>query len=92
VPSPKAEEKRKAPRYPLERLAKILPGRSNPPRYCLTTDISNGGVRVNAFGFAIPDEFVLLLSGDGPARDGTYRVIWRLGRDVGAKFIGRETP
>ena len=92
MPPPKAEEKRGAPRYPLERLAKIRPGRSNPPRYCLITDISNGGVRVNAFGFDIPDEFVLLPSGDGPARDGTYRVIWRLGRDVGAKFIGRETP
>lgn len=89
MPSPKAKEKRGAPRYPLERLAKIQPGRSNPPRYCLITDISNGGVRVNAFGFDIPDEFVLLPSGDGSARDGTYRVIWRLDRDVGAKFIGR---
>ena len=90
MPSPKAEEKRGAPRYPLERLAKIRPGRSNPPRYCLITDISDGGVRVNGFGFDIPDEFVLLAFGDGPDLDGTYKVVWRLGLNVGAKFIGRE--
>ena len=85
--SPKAEEKRASPRYPLERLAKIQPGPANPPRYCLITDISDGGVRINTFGFNPPDEFELLLSGDGPARDGTYRVIWRLGHDVGAKLV-----
>ena len=71
--SPKAEEKRASPRYPLERLAKIQPGPGNPSRYCLITDISDGGVRINTFGFNPPDEFELLLSGDGPARDGTYR-------------------
>jgi hypothetical protein len=88
---PKAEEKRGAPRYPLERLAKIQIGQGNQARYCLTTDVSNGGVRINGFGFDVPDEFVLVLSGDGPARDGTYRVTWRLGQDVGAKFVSRET-
>ena len=91
MPSPKDEEKREEPRYPLERLAKIQPGQGVPPRYCLVTDISGGGVRVKAFGFDVPDEFVLLLSGDGPAQDGTYKVIWRLGPDVGANLIGRET-
>jgi hypothetical protein len=88
--SPKFEEKRGAPRYPLERLAKIQLGLGQPPRYCVITDISGGGVRVNTFGFNVPDEFVLLLSGDGPAQDGTYRVIWRIGRDVGAKFVSEE--
>jgi hypothetical protein len=85
--SPKAEEKRGLPRYPLERLAKIQLGPGNPPRYCLVTDISGGGVRINAFGFNPPDEFVLLISGDGPAGDGAYRVIWRLGYDVGAMLV-----
>ena len=87
MPSPKTEEKRGAPRYPLERLAKIQPGRSNPPRYCLVTDISDGGVRVNTNGFDLPDEFVLLLSGDGPAQDGTYQVIWRCDDEIGAKLL-----
>ena len=57
------------------------------PRYCLITDLSDVGVRVNAFGSKIPDEFVLLLSGDGPARHGTYRVIWRISHDVGARYV-----
>jgi hypothetical protein len=88
MPSPKVEEKRSSPRYPLERLAKIEPRDGTPQRYCLITDISGGGVRINAFGVNVPDEFVLRFPGDGPAKDGTYRVIWRIGYDVGAQFIG----
>ena len=89
---PNAEEKRGAPRYPLDRLAKIQVGQGNQSLYCLITDFSDGGVRVHTFGFDVPDEFVLLLSGDGPARDGTYRVTyWRLGQDVRARFVSRET-
>jgi hypothetical protein len=88
--SPNAEEKRGAPRYPLDRLAKIQVGPDSQSLYCLITDFSDGGVRVHTFGFDVPDEFVLLLSGDGPAQDGTYRVIWRRGYDVGAKFISLE--
>jgi hypothetical protein len=48
-------------------------------------------VRISTFGVAIPDEFELLLSGDGPAQDGKYKVIWRLDQDVGAKFVCPET-
>jgi PilZ domain len=86
--SPKAKERRRAPRYPCERLAKI---QGNPPRPCLITDFSDGGVRIKTLGFNVPDEFVLLLSSDGPKLDGTYKVVWRLGLTVGAKIIGRET-
>jgi hypothetical protein len=85
--SPGAEEKRGTPRYPLERLAKIQLGEGIAPRYCLVTDVSGGGVRINAFGYTVPDEFLLRLSGDGPAQDGLYTVIWRVGYDVGAMFI-----
>ena len=63
------------------------PADGTPPRYCLITQVSNGGVRINTFGVNIPDEFALLLSGDGPAIDGTYRVIWRVGYDVGAQLV-----
>jgi hypothetical protein len=87
MPSPKVEEKRSSPRYPLERLAKMEPRDGTPPRYCLITDISSGGVRINTFGVSVPDEFVLRLSGDGPAKDGTYRLIWRVGYDVGAQLV-----
>jgi hypothetical protein len=83
---PKFEERRLR-RYPLERMAKIQFGYDTPPCYCLITDISDGGVRLHANGLQIPDEFVLLLSGDGPARDGRYRVVWRQGDEIGAKYV-----
>jgi PilZ domain len=84
---PEVDEKRRSPRYPLDRLAKIQLGIGGPPRICYVTDFSNGGVRVNVYGFELPDEFVLRLTGDGPAQDGTYRVVWRLGHHVGAMFV-----
>jgi hypothetical protein len=89
LPEPeKLEDQRQSPRYPLERLAKLQPPGDGQPRYCLVTDMSDGGVRLHGFGGAeIPDDFVLTIAGDGPAQDGIYRVIWRLGSDVGAKLI-----
>jgi hypothetical protein len=83
----KPEERRGAARYPLERLAKLQLGSGTTPYYCLVVDISDGGVRLNLNGREVPDEFVLLISGDGPARDGTYRVVWRLGQEIGAKLV-----
>ncbi len=76
MPTPKVQEERGEPRYPLGRLVKIQPGNGHRPLYCLVTDISGGGVRINTFGNAIPDEFTLLLSGDGPAQDGKYKIAW----------------
>jgi hypothetical protein len=87
MPLPKVEEKRSSPCYPIERLVKMQPADGTPSRYCLITQVSEGGVRINTFGVSIPDEFALLLSGDGPAIDGTYRVIWRVGYDVGAQLV-----
>jgi hypothetical protein len=83
----KSAEKRTAPRYPLARMAKIQPGYDAAPAYCLITDISQGGVRIYLNGLEVPDEFVLLLEGDGPAMDGRYRVVWREGDEVGAKYV-----
>jgi hypothetical protein len=88
---PKSEERRQSARYPLERLAKIQTANGMQTLYCIVTDISGGGVRINGYGFDIPDEFVLLLSGDGPAQDGNYRVIWRFAHEVGAKFLSALT-
>jgi hypothetical protein len=47
--------------------------------------MSDGGVRVNANGYTIPDEFGLRFSADGAVK--SYKVIWRIGWDVGAKKI-----
>jgi hypothetical protein len=94
LPKPeKLEDKRRSFRFPLERLAKLQPAGGEKARYCLVTDISDGGVRIHGFGTdKVPDEFGLIISGDGPAQDGTYSVIWRLGSDVGAKLMEPARP
>ncbi len=44
------------------------------PRDCLVTDLSTGGVRLHVEGFEVPDDFVLLLSGEGVAKECNYQV------------------
>ena len=56
-------------------------------RDCLVIDISDGGVRLNAEGLDVPNEFVLLLSADGVVRESMCKVAWRYGDEVGAKFV-----
>jgi hypothetical protein len=87
----KSDEQRRSPRYPLERLAKIQPKDSGPQRYCQVIDGSDGGVRLHVYGFDVPSEFLLTFSGDGLSKDGTYKVIWRDGSEVGAKFVKPAT-
>jgi class 3 adenylate cyclase len=54
----------------------------------LVKDFSDGGVRLQLNGFEIPDDFALLFAPKELARSGRYKVVWRLGKDVGAKFVG----
>ena len=86
------EERRQTPRHRLGRLATMVLGDDVPSRLCLVSDLSEGGVRVNANGIRIPDEFVLHFSGSGHFKDGTYKVIWRNGSIVGAALIRGTTP
>ena len=83
-----AADRRRAPRRLISRVAKIQAGNGGLPRDCLITDISTGGVRLHVEGFDVPDEFVLHHSGQGIAKECTYRVVWRLGHEVGARFMG----
>jgi hypothetical protein len=83
------DERRSSRRRALNRIAKIQGGTGALPRDCLITDISEGGVRLHAEGFDVPDEFVLLLDGDDfKSKERAYKVVWRLGYEVGAKFLG----
>jgi PilZ domain-containing protein len=91
VSSVEFNERRRTPRHRLGKLATIKLGVGIAPRYCLITNISAEGVRLHVNGFDVIDEFVLLFHGDGLARDGTYKVVWRSGNDVGAKFISSVT-
>jgi hypothetical protein len=81
------EERRHTPRKRVGRLATIKLGVGLAPRYCLVTNASEEGVCIQLNGIDVIDEFVLLFPGESPARDGTYKVVWRQGRDIGAKFI-----
>jgi hypothetical protein len=86
---PTHDEKRQTQRHRVGRLASMIPTAGGPPRFCLVTDFSEGGVRVNANGLKIPDEFVLQFSSEGCFKDGTYKVVWRHDPIVGAKFVRR---
>jgi PilZ domain len=81
-------DRRKARRRLINRLAKIQLANCGLPRDCLITDISTGGVRLHVEGFEVPDDFVLLLCGDDLAKECNYQVVWRLGHEIGARFVG----
>jgi hypothetical protein len=86
---PSEDERRRSRRRQINRVAKIQFGSGTLPRDCLITDISDGGVRLHVEGFDVPDDFVLLLTGDDiGAKERIYRVVWRLGYEIGAKFVG----
>jgi hypothetical protein len=86
------EDRRRAPRHRLGRLATIKLGVGMAPRLVLVSNFSAEGVKLKLNGYDMFDEFVLLFHGNGgPARDGTYKVVWRQGQDVGAKFISSVT-
>jgi hypothetical protein len=82
------QERRKSQRQPISRYAKLqLPGAS-PPRDCLVTDTSEGGVRLHVEGVHVPEQFaVLLCIDDGGPKLRHCRVVWKLGHEVGARFI-----
>ena len=83
------EERRLSRRRFINRMAKIRIASGTLPRDCLITDISDGGVRLHVEGLEVPNDFVLLLSSDDiAAKEFAYRVVWRLGHEIGARFMG----
>jgi hypothetical protein len=76
-------------RRPLGHIAIIMAEPGGTPHYCLVIDSSDGGVRIStSHDFEVPNQFVLRLSGE----EATYKVIWRKGRQVGAKLVSRASP
>jgi hypothetical protein len=88
--SPKLyEERRGSVRRHVFHTVKMLIRADTSPRECLILGISDGGVRLYVVGLDVPDEFVLLLSDDDSVEQANkFRVIWRDGNEVGAKFVG----
>lgn len=89
MPIANVSDRRRSPRRVVNRPTKILVADAAVPRDCLLADISTSGVQLHAEGFEVPDEFVLLLSGNGLHRECRYRVVWRHGHSIGAKSLGR---
>ena len=86
--SPKSDDRRRSQRRLINRMAKIRFGNGALPRDCLITDISTGGVRLHVEGYDVPNDFVLVLSGENLAKECNYQVVWRLGHEIGARFVG----
>ena len=76
-------ERRREPRWRVEYLATIV-SREGSPKYCTVTEMSDGGVRLNAIIYRVPEQFGLRLIGQAMPK--WYKVIWRHGRNVGAKL------
>src|SRR3984957_4140350 len=72
-------ERRRTPRHQLGRVAAILCG-PGAEHSCLVKNFSDGGVRLQSNGFEVPDDF----AHNELAQSGRYKVVWRLGNDVGA--------
>ena len=82
------EERRGATRRHVFHTVKMLIGADTAPRDCLILGISDGGVRLYVVGFNVPDEFVLLLSGnDGIEEQNKFKVVWRQDNEVGAELV-----
>ncbi len=87
--SPRPEDRRRARRRLINRMAKIQVASGALLRDCMITDISGGGVRLHVEGVDVPEDFVLFLTGEGiAAKECAYRVVWRLGHEIGAQFMG----
>jgi hypothetical protein len=85
------EERRRTPRHRLGKLATIKLGIGIAPRYCLVSNVSAEGVRIHVNGFEVLDDFVLLFPEGAEGQSGTYKVVWRNGLDIGAKFLSAAT-
>jgi hypothetical protein len=59
------------------------------PRDCLIVNLSESGARLFSEAEDIPDNFILLISGDAPVRH-DCRVVWRLGGEIGVEFVTKE--
>ncbi len=80
------QDRRRTQRRAVNGPAKIQSPVGTLARDCLVADISDGGARLLAEGVEVPEEFVLLLEGDG-GTGRKCRVVWRLGDEIGAEFV-----
>lgn len=79
-------ERRKSARQAIQLNAIIERAPNLLPLSCLIVDMSVAGARISAPNAALPNDFTLLLSRDGPVRR-NCKVVWRRDFTVGVQFV-----
>jgi propanediol dehydratase small subunit len=81
-------ERRRSVRSNFNRYARIQAEMAGASRDCLIVNMSQDGVRLHSEG-EFPDDFTLVITEAARPRR-SCRVVWRLGFEVGARFIDEE--
>jgi propanediol dehydratase small subunit len=81
-------ERRRSVRSNFNRYARIQAEMAGASRDCLIVNMSQHGVRLHSEG-EFPDDFTLVITEAARPRR-SCRVVWRLGFEVGARFIDEE--
>jgi len=81
-------ERRRSVRHGFSRYARIQTETAGASRDCLIVNMSEDGVRLHSEA-EFPDDFTLVIAEAARPRR-SCRVVWRLGFEVGAKFIDQE--
>ena len=82
-------DRRRSRRYTINRIAKFQADAYTLPRDCMISDISDHGARLFAEGIEIPNQFNLLIDNDERGLRRQCQVVWRLGYEIGVKFIDK---
>jgi hypothetical protein len=82
------KERRRSVRYNFNRYARIQAEMAGASRDCLIVNMSEDGVRLHSEG-EFPDAFTLVIA-EAARPHRSCRVVWRLGLEVGARFIDDE--
>jgi hypothetical protein len=82
-------ERRKHQRHVINRVARFQADGGTLSRECTITDISESGARLFVSENEMPDKFYLLISGEKPIRE-ECQVVWKLGGEVGVRFVTHE--
>jgi hypothetical protein len=83
------KERRAAARFNFNRYARIQAEMAGVSRDCLIVDMSTTGVRLHAEVGEIPADFTLIIADAKPPRR-ACQIVWRLGYEIGAKFIDAD--
>src|SRR3954470_22921218 len=82
------KERRKHQRLVINRVTTFRAGGSL-PRECMITNLSSEGARLFSEDAVVPEQFDLVIA-DNLAR--RCQVMWRLGGEIGVKFLDGSVP